>query len=148
MSNLGELYEKILILLLLSIFLVACSITTAAGTPEKSLEKFYTKENIKVITVLDTDYDNHKQGFYVIEGEVDNETKWFVANIVSNDLYWYVKEAIDIGIPNIENEAESSGTTFNAGFSIKTEKKKNSRINVDIPESDYYVWIKPIKNEK
>lgn len=116
--------KKTLILLLLSIFLVACSITTAAGTPEKSLEKFYAKENIKVITVLDTDYDNHKQGFYVIEGEVDNETKWFVANIVSNDLYWYVKEAIDIGIPNSENEAESSGTTFTAGFSIKTEEKR------------------------
>ena len=135
------------LIILLSLFLVACGIIIAE-TPEEALEKFDSKEDtIKITKVLNTASYNEKQGFYVFEAEVENKTKWFVANIVNNDLYWYVKESIDIGVPNSENEA--AGTkTFNAGISNKIEEKKDNRIIVNIPESDYYVWIELLKNEK
>ncbi|MBS4176927.1 hypothetical protein [Lederbergia citrea] len=140
---------KKLLIILLSLFLVACG-TTIAATPEEALEKFDSKERtINITKVLNTGSYNVKQVFYVFEAEVEDKTKWFVANVVTNDLYFYVKESIDIGVPNSENEANSAeAKTFIAGISNKTEENKNNRIIVNIPESDYYVWIELLKNEK
>ncbi|CAM4020836.1 hypothetical protein [Lederbergia lenta] len=137
------------LIILLSLFLVACGLIIAE-TPEEALEKFDSKENtFKITKVLNTASYNEKQGFYVFEAEVENKTKWFVANIVNNDLYWYVKDSIDIGAPNSENEAYSAETdTFTAGISNKAEEKKDNRIIVDIPQNDHYVWIERFKNKK
>ena len=85
----------------------------------------------------------------IFEGEVDDKTEWFVADIVTNDLYWYVKDFVNIGEPSSENESHSSRTkTFTAGLSNKTNETKNNRIIVEIPESNYSVWIELFDNKK
>lgn len=136
---------KKFLLILFCLFLVACdnSINIISETPEEAMKKLDSKEDtFKINKILNSTSDNHLRVFYVFEGEVDNKTEWFVANVVSNDLSWYVKDFISIGIPNNENESYSSGTnTFTAGLSNKPNEKKNNRIIVDIPENDYYVWI-------
>ena len=140
------------IIMLFCLFLIACNSSgiIIAETPEEALQKLDSKEDdFKINKILNSTNDNQKQGYYVFEGEVDNRIEWFVANVVTNDLSWYVKDFVNIGTPNNENETYSSGTdTFTAGLSNKPEDKKNDRIIVDIPENDYYVWIEKLENKK
>ncbi|MEC2072447.1 hypothetical protein, partial [Alkalihalophilus marmarensis] len=66
---------KKLLIILLTIFLVACG-TFIAETPEEALEKFDSKEEtIKITKILNTASYHHKQGFYVFEAEVENNNK-------------------------------------------------------------------------
>ena len=138
------------IILLFSVFLVACQNIGFAETPEEALQKFDAKEDtINITKILNSTNDNQKQGFYVFEGETDNQTEWFVANVVTNDLYWYVKESINIGKPGSDNETYSSGTdSFIAGLSNNAEEQKDNRLIIEIPESEYYVWIERLENGK
>ena len=139
--------KKILIIFF-SLFLVGCNIISK--TPEDALQKLDSREDtFKITKILNSGSYNGRQGFYVFEGEVEGKTEWFVANVVINDLYWYVKDFINIGVPNNENELYSSETnTFIAGLSNESEEKKDDRIIIIIPETDFFVWIELPQNQK
>ena len=139
--------KKILIIFF-SLFLVGCNIISE--TPEDALQKLDSREDtFKITKILNSGSYNARQGFYVFEGEVEGKTEWFVANVVTNDLYWYVKDFINIGVPNNENELHSSETnTFIAGLSNESEEKKDDRIIIIIPETDFFVWIELPQNQK
>ena len=137
--------KKSLIILFFCLFLIACNNSgiIIAETPEEALQKLDSKEEgFKINKILNSTNDNQKQGYYVFEGEVGKRTELFVANVVTNDLSWYVKDFVNIGTPDNDNASYPSGTdTFTAGLSNKPEEKKSDRIIIDIPEDDYYVWI-------
>ena len=130
------------------LFLVGCNII--AETPEDALKKLDSQEvNFKITKMLNSGANHPKQGFYVFEGETEDETEWFVANVVTNDLYWYVKDFINVGIPNNKDESYSSqATTFIAGISNESKEKKDDRIIIPIPENDYFVWIEVLESQK
>lgn len=139
--------------MLFCLFLIACNYNgiIIAETTEEALQKLDSQEDaFKINKIINSTNDNNqKQGYYVFEDEVDNRTEWFVANVVTNDLSWYVKDFVNIGIPNYENESYSSRTdTFTAGLRNKPVEKKNDRIIVDVPENDFYVWIEKLENKK
>lgn len=139
--------KKVLIIFL-SLFLAGCSIT--AATPEDALQKLDSREGtFKINKIVDSASDNQKQGFYVFEGEVEDGTEWFVANVATNDLYWYVKEFAGIGAPsNADESSTTEAETFIAGLSNEPEEKKDDTFIIHIPESDYFVWIEVIENQK
>lgn len=86
---------------------------------------------------------SENQVFYVFEGEINNHKEWFVANIEQeNESDWVVIEAVNIGLPNSQQViARSGGTTSNAGIKSNSEEIKDDWKIVNIPNSDYYVWI-------
>ena len=139
---------KKVLMIFISLFLVGCNIT--AATPEDALQKLDSKEGtFKINKIVDSASHNQKQDFYVFEGEVEGGTEWFVANVVTNDLYWYVKEFAGIGTPsNADESSTTEAETFIAGLSNEPEEKKDGRFIIHIPESDYFVWIEVIKNQK
>lgn len=102
--------------MIFSLFLISCknSGIIIDETPEEALQKQDSKENaFKINKILNSTNDNQKQDFYGFEGEVENRTEWFVVN---------VKDFVNIGTPNNENESYTSGTdTFTAGLSNKPE---------------------------
>lgn len=137
--------RKILIIFFV-LFLVGCNIISE--TPEDALKKLDSKEDsFKITKILNSNGTNEKQGFYVFESETKDGTEWFVANIVTNDLFWYVKEFINVGEPNNDDELYSSqANTFIAGISNVSEDKKDGRMIVPIPDNDYFVWIEILDN--
>ena len=136
------------LMIFFSVFLAGCNIT--AATPEDALQKLDSREGtFKINKIVDSASDNQKQGFYVFEGQVEDGTEWFVANVATNDFYWYVKEFAGIGTPS--NAGESSPTeaaTFIAGLSNEPKEKKDGTFIIHLPKSDYFVWIEVIENQK
>ena len=136
------------LMIFFSVFLAGCNIT--AATPEDALQKLDSREGtFKINKIVDSASDNQKQGFYVFEGQVEDGTEWFVANVATNDFYWYVKEFAGIGTPS--NAVESSTTeaeTFIAGLSNESGGKKDGRFIIHIPESDYFIWIEAVEKQR
>lgn len=127
---------------MLCLSISACNAMGMAETPEDALQILDSKEDsIKITKILNSGSSNVKQGFYVFESEVENKTEWYVAHIVSNDLFWRVKEISRIGSPNENKTNATEANTFTAGLSNKTEDKETYPIIIDIPDNDYFVWI-------
>ncbi len=137
---------KKLIIIACSLFLYGCS--GFAATPEEAVQSYVSKEDeFKIVNNLGSTSDNEKQGFYLVEAEVDNKEELVVIYVGCNDLYWYVKNSVHIPMPKGEYKTYSSQTdTFMAGLSDRTEDKKEGRMTIPIDDSDYYVWIERILN--
>lgn len=146
----GLISLKKWILITLCVFLVACSDNSyTADSPEAALQLLHSKEDYaKVVNMLDSIQISEKQIFYIFEGELNNQIEWYVANIEKDEeLKWFVKEAINIGLPNSDSEKYSSGTnTFSAGIGFDTEEVKDNWKIVEITDESYYVWIELEKN--
>lgn len=136
-----------LFLIVFTTLLVACNASGFAATPEEALHNLDAKENSFTITnILESVGGNQKGGFFVFEGEVENKKEWFVANVVSNDLYWYVKDYVCVGTPTSESESETviRSKSFIAGWSNNEEDRKHYRFIVNIPNNDYFIWIEQL----
>ncbi|WP_139891370.1 hypothetical protein [Bacillus sp. D386] len=68
--------------------------------------------------------------------------------MTSCDLYWYVKDTINIPIPKSEHDTYSSKTnTFVAGVSKETAVENDRRMIVPIPDHEYFVWVERLEKE-
>lgn len=134
------------IIIVFCFLLVACDNNAAltAETPDKALQLLESQKDYpKIIKLLNSIEINEEQVIYVFEGEINNQSEWFVANIEKvGESKWLVKESINVGLPNSEAEKNSAGTnTFNAGISNVPLKKLDDRKVVTIPGHEYFVWI-------
>ncbi len=140
------------LIIIFCLLLVACNDndTNTADSPEKALQLLGSKEGDypKIIKILNSIEVNEKQVFCIFKGKFNNHTEWFIANVEKDeDSNWFVKELINIGLPNSEYEKYSAGTnTFTAGLSNNPKEKKDNRIIVTLPDNDYYVWIELLDN--
>ena len=135
------------LVIMLCLFLVACNDnnTKSAESPEKALQLLSSSMEgyPKIVRILNSIDISNKQVFYIFEGENDDHSEWFVANIEADqDANWFVNESINIGLPNSDYDDQYSGTnTFTAGFSSNSEEIKDNWKVFHIPDSEYYVWI-------
>lgn len=126
--------------------LVACNdnTTLTAETPEKALQLLDSKNDYpKISKLLNSIEISDAQVIYVFEGEINNQSEWFVANIEKiGETKWQVYESINIGLPNNRDGKHSAGTnSFTAGISNNPQEKTDNRRVINIPDNEHFVWV-------
>lgn len=114
------------------------------NTPDDAIKSFEADGLIKNIHVIGSIEVDKNDFIYVFEGEHEPGTEYFLASVkkMKHNSMWGLIEAVNIGSPESSNPQDYVGIkNIFAGLKPISEKAEDTWHIIEIPDSEYYIWV-------